>query len=294
MGQRRAWLLNFEADLELAQEGSFTPGREVARLVAGLRTRHAGRLLAPEDVEVDEREPLGEADRGLPGEAWCPTPGALARLERAGAVPPAAPPLEVLRRVNDRAFNAELGLTLPGAEELRDLDGLRAAVRARGEEEALLLKRGFSVAGRGQLRVRGGELDGAALAWARAAFRGGRVQLEPRVTIERELVLHGRLTPGGELLLGRPCVQDCDARGTWLDTRPAKPGEVEPDELEALARETERVAAALASADYFGPFGVDAFRWLDGAGARHFQPRSEINARYTLGWRAGFPLEDSV
>ena len=51
---------------------------------------------------------------------------------------------------------------------------------------------------------------------------------------------------------------------------------------------TERVARALASAGYFGPFGIDAHRYeLEGKSG--FCALSEINARYTMGFVTGFP-----
>jgi hypothetical protein len=289
MGPRAAWLLNFEADLELAQAGAFTPSREVARLVAGLRARHAARLLRPGDVEIDEHGQLTPPERGLPGRAWCPTPRALTAIARAGALVPRAPALEVLRRVNDRAFNAALGQTLPEALHARELEALRAQLESRPRSERWLFKRAFSLAGRGQLRVDGGTLDGAALAWLRAGLRSGGLQLEPWVRIEREFSLHGLLDEAGGCEFGRLCVQECDAHGTWIDTRAASAGEASLAEREALERAAAEVAEALAAAGYFGPFGVDAFRWIDAAGLRQLQPRSEINARYTLGWRAGFP-----
>ena len=46
--------------------------------------------------------------------------------------------------------------------------------------------------------------------------------------------------------------------------------------------------AALREAGYFGPFGIDAFRWLDVNGARRWNPRGEINARYSMGFSIGF------
>jgi hypothetical protein len=42
------------------------------------------------------------------------------------------------------------------------------------------------------------------------------------------------------------------------------------------------VAEVLRDAGYFGPFGIDAYRWRDGA-TQYFNPRSEINARYSMG-----------
>jgi hypothetical protein len=37
---------------------------------------------------------------------------------------------------------------------------------------------------------------------------------------------------------------------------------------------------------YFGPFGIDGFRWR-WAGRTGLRPRCEINARYTIGWAIG-------
>jgi hypothetical protein len=51
-----------------------------------------------------------------------------------------------------------------------------------------------------------------------------------------------------------------------------------------LETETQRVGARLHAAGYFGPFGVDAFIYEGG-----FQPRSEINARFSMGFPVGHP-----
>jgi hypothetical protein len=48
----------------------------------------------------------------------------------------------------------------------------------------------------------------------------------------------------------------------------------------------------LVKADYFGPFGIDGYRYtLDGAS--DFCALGEINARYTLGFVTGFPRHPS-
>ena len=60
-----------------------------------------------------------------------------------------------------------------------------------------------------------------------------------------------------------------------------------PDERKLLEDETVRVADALAREGYFGPFGVDAYRYLDSAERLRFQPRSEINARFSMGYPRG-------
>jgi hypothetical protein len=40
-------------------------------------------------------------------------------------------------------------------------------------------------------------------------------------------------------------------------------------------------------AGYYGPFGIDAFRWRDQNGKQQWNPRCEINARYSMGWSIG-------
>ena len=56
---------------------------------------------------------------------------------------------------------------------------------------------------------------------------------------------------------------------------------------DAIARETERAGRALHEAGYFGPCGVDAFTYERG-GAVVRRARSEINARYSMGFAVGF------
>jgi hypothetical protein len=294
VGQRVAWLLNFEADLELARTGAFNPGRDIQRLVAGLRARHGACLMDPGDVEIDEHAPLAGDDRGLRARAWCPTPRALSAIERAGAIPPRAPEIEVLRQVNGRGFNASLGQVLPGAVFVSDIEILRVELAQRHPGDTWLLKRAFSVAGRGQRRVSGGELTGSDVVWARAALRLGGLQLEPLVEIEVEYVLHGHICEDGSFGLGPVCIQECDDNGAWFETRQALGSELAQSDRDAIEDEGQRVAQALAAARYFGPFGIDAFRWRGAGGQCGLQPRSEINARYTLGWRVGFPAGEPV
>jgi hypothetical protein len=57
----------------------------------------------------------------------------------------------------------------------------------------------------------------------------------------------------------------------------------EMDALDEVFRDT---AEGLRGAGYFGPFGVDGYVW-DDDGARRVQPRSDVNARYSMGWAVG-------
>jgi hypothetical protein len=86
-------------------------------------------------------------------------------------------------------------------------------------------------------------------------------------------------------IFGQPTIQDVDATGAWQST--ALTDALTSDEQSALRREAQRTAQALHDAGYFGPFGIDGFRWRAPDGELHFQPRSEINARYSMGWAIG-------
>ena len=81
--RRFAWVLNLDADLELAARHAYTPKRSVREAMRPWRSLLAASLLGPDDVLVDESTPLRSA-RGLAGRAFCPTPRALAMLVRAG------------------------------------------------------------------------------------------------------------------------------------------------------------------------------------------------------------------
>lgn len=286
MARPTAWVLNLDADLELAAGERYAPTNAVRAAMAPHVARLAASLLAPEDSLIDESSPPTSA-KGYAGRAFCPTTRAIALLLRAGAEPEPHPAHEVLREVNGRAFCASLGQTLPGAAFVRDLDG--ALVHLSGPPEVApswRAKRPFGMAGRGQRVIEPGPVGDADRAFLRACMSEGGVQLEPNVAIERELAMHGVLSYDGALRVGRLVAQTCDARGQWLASTLASDGDRET--TEALASEVRRVGARLHAAGYFGPFGVDAFLYRAADGGLVLQPRSEINARYSMGFCTGF------
>jgi hypothetical protein len=270
-----AWVLNLDADLELAEEGPYTPSATVARAVQASLPA-ARTLLGPDDVLIDDPRA-----RGCVGRAFCPTRRATAALLAGGAIPEPHPSHDVLRHVNDRAFCASLGQTLGGVF-VRSLDeALRVLSGTPPIGNGWRVKRAFGMAGRGQWTIAaGGPRSSAEDAFLRSAARIG-AQIEPNVTIERELALHGMIALNGDLRLGCLVEQTCDARGRWQSSRPAR------DEMPTMTGEATRVAEALHCAGYFGPFGIDGFLYRTLSGLE-LQPRSEINARYSMGFRVGF------
>lgn len=285
-----AWVLNLDAELELARPRGYGASM---RVLAFVRERRAALVpwLGPHDVIVDEGTAPSSL-RGLQGAAWCPTPGALRALARAGAMAPPSPPLEVLRQVNHRAFCADLGQTLPGATYVRTTKEASALVASPSPSGAWLLKRAYGFVGRGRLRLPPGPLGPVERAWVLASLRDGEgLQIEPWVERAGDFALHGWLDPAGAPRFGAPTEQHCDERGAWVSTRRAPEGALDEAERRALVDEGAKTAAALGRAGYFGPFNLDAFRWRGHDGALHFNPRGEINARYSMGWAIGLGVQ---
>jgi hypothetical protein len=300
-GPRVAWILNLDADLELAAwPHRYQASGRVRGALRAFVPSLAASLLGPDDLLIDpfsdlearEPAPAGEA-AGLPGRAFCPTPNALAALARAGATPGPQPAVEVLRRVNSRAFSASLGMTMPHAAFVTDMEAARSWLDSDPViGAAWRIKRQFGMAGRGQRVVMPTRVSAGDLALLRAGLLEGGVMIEPQVQLAAEYAVHGMLEEGGGFVLGELVRQQCDRRGQWVasqrESAASHGGRGRGGLARLLRDEAERVAGALSLAGYFGPFGIDAFVYRDRAGALRLQPRSEINARYTMGFACGF------
>jgi hypothetical protein len=286
MGRPTAWLLNFEADLEFACGGAYTPSRALAAQLVHLRRQHAERLLAPGDLLLEDPS-VNSAQHEA--RAWCPTPGALAQIRAFGLEAPRAPALETLALCNSRGFCAGLGEPLPGGFFSDDEEALLDHMAQQEPQGGWILKRNYGTSGKGQLRYRRERRDVGLEAWLRASLQQGGVRVEPLLRIEQEFAIHGWIQESGDTQIGLPCAQTCGEHGTWTDTRAVLAHELRAGEAAALQESAQRVAFALVATGYYGPFGVDAYRWLDDAREGHLNPLSEINARFTLGWGIGFP-----
>lgn len=278
MNKAFAWVLNQHAEFELAQPGYNPSGKLLAQLHehgAGARA-----LLGPHDALI-EGGPLPPGP--WLGRAWCPTPRALAAMRAAGVDPEPHPSEDVLRLVNHRKFACDLHAGLPQQHYVQDEAALAAVLSQPGP---WLCKRPLAFAGRGQHRVLA-TLDERGQAWVRASLSLDGLVVEPLVKPVLEVSLHGFLWQNGRFELGRVCVQHVNDRGVYQGVR-LHADELGPHEVAALYTQAERVGAALHGAGYFGPFGVDAYRY-ERDGHTGFCALSEINARYTMAFAVGFP-----
>ncbi len=287
MRGRIAWILNLDAEfawLDGAHAASPRLRSTVRSLAEGLRAVMRRRL-----GEDRVRVVLPALDGSSAGgseriEVWAATSPARDLVLRLGGEWHAAAP-EVAAQVNHRAFAAGLmePEEFPGACFLTGASQVVAVLRHR-PRQPFVLKRPFGFSGRMRKVVVGAELGPAERTWIEASMSEsqGGLQVEPLVERELDVALHGLLQPGGAHRFGSPVVSDYDERGAWLGARPARPGELDPLELDALAGCAERVAVALHGAGYHGPFGIDAFRWCASDGSRRFRTLVEINARHTM------------
>jgi hypothetical protein len=284
-----AWVLNLDADLELGSDPNYEPRKSVLRAMQPHLARLAESLLGAADLVVDSASVPGCA-AGFVGRAFCPTPRALRILQRAGATPEAHPGVEVLRRANSRAFASSLGPTLPDAAFVTD-PAIAGSIldRAPAIGAAWRVKHAFGMTGRNQRVIAVSSTDESDGAFVRAGLARGGVQIEPNIAIESEYAIHGLLAPDRTLRVGRLVRQYCDARGAWQRTERASDAACR-EIGDRMTAEADRVGRALARIGFFGPFGVDAYRYRDSKNALALQPRSEINARYCMGFAVGFAM----
>jgi len=278
-----AWVLNLDAELELSRLNyEYVPRTKLIQQLA-LYGQGARALLGPEDVLVQPG--VAVPGSGFVGRAWCPTPQALARLSAAGVKAEPHPDAVVLRTVNHRLFAHQAGGGLPLQRYFTERAPLEELLRRA--ERPWLLKRPLAFAGRGQMRFYG-PISEKQWSWVDVSLAQDGLIAEPFVTPTLEVSVHGFVWQSGRSELGRICVQDVSERGVFRGLRLASTGELEPEETAALLVQADRVAGLLWQAGYFGPFGIDAYRYqIDDC--RGFCALSEINARYTMGFAIGFP-----
>jgi hypothetical protein len=278
---RYAWLLNLDADRELRCPSRYKPQRLPGNARAW--TRHMADLVSDDDWLLDDM-PADVSPSACQVMAFCPTPSALARISALGFAPPPAPALSILQQVNDRAFCAELGQTLPDACFARDMATLEGQLARPSFTGSYVIKRAFSFAGREQRRVHDGAMDESTRGFCLRSLRDGEgLQIEPWVQRLGDFSLHGYLSETGMLSIGPAREPRCDDHGRFLEVT-TEPAHLTEDELAQLTDELQLTAAALTRAGYFGPFGIDAFRYRGAGGSVAFNPRCEINARFTMAY----------
>lgn len=283
-----AWLLNLDAELELAN-----PGRpEASSRLQSLVAHHGSRFLASVDASGRSagfsHAPAASCPSWDHLLAWCPTPGALRSVDGLASELAPPPSLDVLQKVNHRGFLVELTEGLPGSIFATSMDQLSEHLRSSpAPPRGWLLKRAFGFSGRWRKHIT--DLDDTAIRrWCESSMRdyGGGLQVEPNVSILEEFTLHGLLYPDGSVLRGNPTRLHSDARGAWVGNQTLDE-ELSTSEYDCFEAALSATTTALHDAGYSGPFGIDGFRWQDIHGRPRWQALSDLNARFTMGYFVG-------
>jgi hypothetical protein len=283
-------VLNLEADDERARGAGWTPSRALLARLDLEAQRLAHTLARPGDVVLAHRdrnallEFKSKQSNALEfmGDAWSPTVKARAALRDAGVALPPFVPEAVLEFVSSRRFAQSLSPVDP-REIALGRDDLGVVALPEGPARVSLA---HTCAGRGHWfsssRAETETLVRRALAEHPCVFVAARV----RVLVD--FALHGWVHRHGEVTLGAPTSQRVDPRtGAWRESTLAPRDALSDEEVRALFVHAEEAGAALARAGYWGPFGIDAFRFETAEGRARFCPRCEVNARYTMGWATG-------
>ncbi|MEP7049479.1 MAG: hypothetical protein ABJB12_03970 [Pseudomonadota bacterium] len=279
---RFAWLLNLDAELELARlRYEYVPRQKLLRQLEEHGRGSRALLHEGDTLVAPGSAPPGA---GFVGRAWCPTPRALAQFAALGVQAEPHPEAQVLRRVNHRLFAHEIGGGLPEQQYFTEREPLAALLRRAARP--WLAKRPLAFAGRGQMRFYG-PITEKQWSWLDVSLEQDGLIVEPLVTPTLELSVHGFLWRDQRCELGQVCVQQVTERGVFRGVRLALAHELSNAERTALLASAERVGRCLAAVRYFGPFGIDAYRYEVGS-ASGFCALSEINARYTMGFAVGF------
>lgn len=207
------------------------------------------------------------------------------------AIPPAPP--SVAARVHHRAFALEvatsLGVALPGAAMLDSIEALeRHLLAGAAPEGRWVVKAPLSASGRDRSLHRGPGEPVLRSRLERLFAVHGPLLFEPWMERTDDFGACALLAPEGLRLFGFHRLRvDPQGQFAGIEVDLDAPGAgLEPDEEALFDRTVEEAGAALAREGYTGPFGLDAWRYRDRAGAIHFHPLGEINARLTFGFVA--------
>ncbi|MEM7351691.1 MAG: hypothetical protein AAF657_12920 [Acidobacteriota bacterium] len=212
-------------------------------------------------------------------------------VDRLWRLPTSRP--EAAARVNHRGFcNAlaeAIGCRLPGATLLDSPNALKDYLTTRPTPR-WILKAPYSAAGRWRYIDRGGSWAEHQQRIDRLFANHGPLLFEPWMERTADFGISAAITPEGWWSQGLHRLQvDSDGRFTGLELRvgdeAGAPGPwLDEGERATLRTVLGQVAEALARVGYWGPFGIDCWRYRQLGGGEVFHPLGEINARLTFGW----------
>jgi hypothetical protein len=204
--------------------------------------------------------------------------------------PDTCPPLEVVRKVNGRAFAAAVakrcGLGVPGSRFCRSVQEVDAVLSGSDAVFPLVIKPAFGGSGYGFRTLH--SID----QWTAERPRTERLCSSGGVVVEPWLVRKYDMSTS--TVIGRDgAIGPVAFQRQWVNGFGAYYGSYCDDGDPVVCRWKERLEAATRSAaaevakeGYFGPAGFDSFIYERRNKSEHLAAVIEINARYTMGMLA--------
>lgn len=219
---------------------------------------------------------------------WGVTPRTIAFAQAHQLAHP-APPIEVVREVNQKLFShtlaRSLGAALPHSCIVSSLDELAQTIAAC--PFAWVAKHPFGVSGRERILGHKGEFLPPAQTWAKRQLRQGtQLLFEPWLQDKQEVSFHAEILPDQSVRWLGHCGQLFDGTGTFRGNRIAPL----PPDFGPLQETFDQAVNAVAKHGYFGPISIDAAIGTLGD-QRHAHPLMELNARVSFG-RLTLALQD--
>jgi hypothetical protein len=214
-----------------------------------------------------------------------------------------APSLDTVKRVNSRAFRAELELrlaiALPQSAILTSTDQLAKHLEDFANYQpdpavaGWVLKANFGMSGRERQLGRGPRMTDPVLNWAKRRLQqSSAVVFEPWLDRVAEAGIQIDIPRAGEPQLLGVLPLLTDPTGTYRGSR-IQCRDSDLQIWQSAATTALQVAREVQSAGYFGPLGIDAMQYRDRDGRLQIRPLQDLNARYTMG-RLGLGLRRCI
>lgn len=236
---------------------------------------------------------LKDGDRLVP---WGWTKKSAEFAEHRGISQDSFPNIDAVRKANSRSFNSQFDIVIGQTSaqafgkafgclchSMNDVLQTIRQLRAAGFDR-WVAKPQISHAGRNRLLVTGETLNSQQDGWLQKRLEDG-VYMEPWAELLTEYSVQfdvPRLdaTNCAPLFLGMTQLLN-DHVGRYAGNLLLS--QIGNSELDCMVRHGQLVCEAAQAAGYFGPIGIDGFRFIDQQGNVGFRVCNDINARYTMG-----------
>ncbi len=258
-------------------------------------------VLAARGLRAIDSTSIPEGCEDYEFDPWGWSESAMKFARQAGIKSSSAPPIEAVKLVNRRSFNAPFDIVVPpdpgksvGLQSAaittfgtfcNNITDVRDAVSCfvNDGHDRWVAKPEHSHAGRNRLLATGVHFNDQQHGWFKRQFQhSGGVYVEPWVERLDEIGLQYEIYKDRDAELVGSAGLLNDAMGRYIGSVVHHQRQTAPI-WQAVVDHGYSVCLAASRAGYFGPLGIDAFRFKTANGDLMLRACNDINARYTMG-----------